>query len=163
MRGRGPGGRRRLERLLRRSLAVAALALAACSGWFEWRRAEPPAPPPPAPHAEPAPPEPCRRIERVEVRKSERTLVAECMGGARLAFRIGLSREAGPKRRRGDHRTPEGEYRIAAPARASRFHRFLPIDYPSLADAERALAEGRISEAERDAIARAHAEGRLPP
>jgi hypothetical protein len=58
---------------------------------------------------------------------------------------------------------PEGEYRIAGPARRSRFHRFIPIDYPSPADAERGLAAGRISAAERDAIARAHAAGRLPP
>jgi len=97
------------------------------------------------------------------VRKSERTLVAECAGGGRLAFPIALSREPGPKRLRGDRRTPEGQYRIATAARPSRFHRFIPIDYPSLADADRALGEGRITWAEREQIARAHREGRLPP
>ena len=102
-------------------------------------------------------------IERIEVRKSERTLTAHCHGGGRLEFSIALSRESGPKRERGDLRTPEGDYRIAAQGRRSRFHRFIPIDYPSLADAEVALAEGRISVAERDAIALAHRHGRLPP
>jgi hypothetical protein len=138
------------------------LGLAACS----WFRPPPPAPPelpPPPPAPAPAPPPPCARIERIEVRKAERALVAECAGGGRLEFPIALSREPGPKRRRGDQRTPEGEYRIAGRARPSRFHRFLPIDYPSDSDAQRALAEGLISASEREAIASAHRQGRLPP
>jgi len=122
-------------------------------------------PPPPAPVPAPAPPAPppCERVARVEVRKSERTLVAECEGGARLAFPVALSREKGPKRAEGDQRIPEGEYRIAGPPRESRFHRFVQIDYPSPADAARGLAEGRISRAERDAIVAAHRRRRLPP
>jgi len=149
-----------------RSLAavLAVLWLSACAGWLE----RPAAPPPPeaptrasvAPSA--APPR-CERIEGLEVRKSLRTLIARCRGGGELAFPIALSREPGAKRARGDQRTPEGAYRIAAPGRPSRFHRFVPIDYPSLADAEAALAEGRITAGERDAIALAHREGRLPP
>jgi hypothetical protein len=150
------------SRARRRAASLAALALGACIGC----PARPPLPPPeaPAPPVEPAAPTPtCGRVEDIEVRKSERTLVAECAGGGRLAFPIALSREPGAKRARGDRRTPEGQYRIAAAARPSRFHRFIPIDYPSLADAERALGEGRITRAERDRIARAHREGRLPP
>jgi hypothetical protein len=58
---------------------------------------------------------------------------------------------------------PEGDYAIAGPARPSRFHRFIPIDYPSTNDAERALTEGRIGPEERDAIVRAHRRRRLPP
>jgi murein L,D-transpeptidase YafK len=69
----------------------------------------------------------------------------------------------GPKRRIHDARTPEGVYLTAAPSRRSRFHLFLPIDYPSLADAEAGLAAGIISRRTRDAIARAHAEFRMPP
>jgi hypothetical protein len=79
-------------------------------------------------------------------------------------FPIGLSREpAGAKLARADQRVPEGEYRIAGPARSSRFHLFLPIDYPSPADADRALAQGLITRVERDAIEHAHAAGSLPP
>jgi murein L,D-transpeptidase YafK len=100
----------------------------------------------------------------VTVYKSERRLVAACRGGGERSFPVSLSREpVGAKRARGDQRVPEGAYRVAAAARPSRFHLFLPIDYPSLADAEGALAEGRITRAERDVIARAHADGRLPP
>jgi len=149
-----------------RSLAavLAVLWLTSCAGWLGRSAAPPPQEPPPPAAIEPgAAPPPCEQIEGLEVRKSLRTLIARCQGGGELSFPIALSREPGPKRARGDHRTPEGAYRIAAPGRPSRFHRFLPIDYPSLADAEAALAEERITAAERDAIAHAHREGRLPP
>ncbi len=77
---------------------------------------------------------------------------------------MALGREPrGPKRRHDDARTPEGEYRVAGPARRSRYHLFLPIDYPSIADAEAGLAAGIVSRATRDAIARAHEQSRMPP
>jgi hypothetical protein len=124
--------------------------------------------PPPAPRVPPAElpaaERPCDRIERLEVRKAERRLRVLCAGGGEREFPVALSREpAGAKRAQADQRVPEGAYRIAGPARSSRFHLFLPIDYPSPADADRALADAVITRAERDAIVRAHAEGRLPP
>jgi len=165
MRRSGARGRARGVRARLAAAGLIALGLAACAGWLQ--RVPPPAPPPELPSLPPPPapalPPPCTRIERIEVRKSERRLVAECTGGGQLALPIGLSREPGPKRRRGDQRTPEGEYRIAGRVRPSRFHRFLPIDYPSDADAERALTEGSITAREREAIARAHRPGKLPP
>jgi hypothetical protein len=69
----------------------------------------------------------------------------------------------GAKRTAGDQRTPEGEYHVAGPSRASRFHRFVPIDYPSEADAGRALAEGRLSRRDHARIVAAHRQGVLPP
>lgn len=48
----------------------------------------------------------------------------------------------GPKRERGDGRTPEGEYVIDFRNPQSRFHRSLHISYPSPADRERAKAAG---------------------
>jgi murein L,D-transpeptidase YafK len=51
---------------------------------------------------------------------------------------------AGPKRHRGDQRTPEGRYRIDARVADSRFHRALHISYPNeddLAFARRAGVE----------------------
>ena len=139
--------------------AVVTLWLAACAA----RSPVPPpgpaqAPPEPAPAAAP-----CERVARLEVRKSEHTLVAECVGGAHQSFPVALSREKGAKHAAGDQRVPEGSYRIAGPARASRFHRFVPIDYPSAADAARGLAEGRIGRAEHDAIVAAHHRHRVPP
>ena len=137
--------------------ALLALWLAACAS-----KPVPPPAPAVAP-AEPAPAPPCDRVARLEVRKSEHRLVAECVGGVRQSFPVALSREKGAKAAAGDERVPEGSYRIAGAPRASRFHRFLPIDYPSAADAARALAEGRIDRSEHDAIVAAHRRHRLPP
>jgi len=131
----------------------------------------PPLPVPPPPEAPvPALPEPlpdvapCRHVERIEVRKGERRLRAHCEGGAVVELVVALGRDdTGPKLRAGDWRTPEGRYRIAGPARPSRFHLFLPIDYPSVEDAERALAEGRLSRADHRRILDAHARGARPP
>ncbi len=96
--------------------------------------------------------------------KSERRLHARCERGAVVTLPVALGRDPdGPKRRAGDLRTPEGRYRITGPARPSRFHRFIPIDYPSRADAETAYSEGRLSETDYLRIARAHLDGLSPP
>lgn len=126
-----------------------------------------PAPPPSAPSPSPPPDPlalPCPAVERLEVRKLERRLEAICAGGGLRVFPIALSREpVGAKRRSGDQRIPEGDYRIAGAARASRFELFIPIDYPSRADADRGLAEGLISRDVHRRIVAAHARDRLPP
>lgn len=145
---------------MRRAALCAGAAVAlACA------RPEPAAPPaPPTAEAEAPAPAPCERLESIVVRKAERILVAACEGGGALRMPVALARVAGPKRMRGDRRMPEGEFRIAAPMRPSeRFHRFLPIDYPTPADAARGLAEGLIGQRTHDAIVRAHREGRMPP
>jgi hypothetical protein len=142
-----------------RWFAAAALLACACSP-------TPPtavsrtAPPPPEWHA----PAPCERIAAITVIKRERRLFAYCDGGALVQMGVALGRGAtGPKRVLGDARTPEGAYRVAGPPRGSRFHQFIPIDYPSLADAEDARTEGRLSEAEYRRIAAAHAQDEPPP
>jgi hypothetical protein len=144
---------------------LAALALGfACARPLPPPAVPEPAPPAPAVLAEPAAPGPCLRIERIVVHKGERRLWARCAGGAVVALPVALGRAAeGPKRALGDQRTPEGEYRVAGPPRASRFHRFLPIDYPSTADADRALAEGRLARGDHARIVAALRNGRLPP
>lgn len=107
---------------------------------------------------------PCSRVEWVEVHKEARSLRAWCDDGNRIEMPVALGRSPqGTKRLRGDDRTPEGAYRIAGPARASRFHRFLPIDFPSRADAAEGLADGRIGEAVYRRILGAHRRGALPP
>jgi len=123
----------------------------------------PPAPPlPPAPDS--VPPPPCEHITQIEVSKRERRLRAHCDGGAVVEMTVALGREAGgAKRDAGDSRTPEGDYQISGPPRTSRFHRFIPIDYPSVADAEAAHAEARLSEAAYQRIVAAHARGEPPP
>jgi murein L,D-transpeptidase YafK len=141
-----------------------ALALLACP--------RPPAPPPAEPPPAPAPAEtlpapaatPCLRIARLVAHKAERRLEIQCEGGFGFSVPAAFGRGgADAKRSAGDQRTPEGEYRISGPPRASRFHRFLPIDYPSPADAEAALAEERVSPAEHARIVEAHGRGAPPP
>lgn len=117
------------------------------------------------------PPEPaavapgrCARIVQIEIHKRERSLRAVCGGGAVRSFVVALGREpVGPKLRGGDMRTPEGSYRVAEPPRASPYHLFIPLDYPSRADADAALAGGVISRAEHARILAALDAGRLPP
>jgi murein L,D-transpeptidase YafK len=104
------------------------------------------------------------RVDGIEVSKSERRLRARCEGGAVVEMTVALGREPeGPKRDAGDWRTPEGTYRISEPPRSSRYHRFIPIDYPSLEDARVALDEARISEEIYDRIVAAHDRGVSPP
>jgi len=62
-----------------------------------------------------------------------------------------------------DNKTPLGTYRISSIRIDTVFHRFFVISYPSLADAERAHASGRIDSADLAAIRRAHERGQEPP
>ncbi|MFI5321845.1 MAG: murein L,D-transpeptidase family protein [Myxococcota bacterium] len=103
-------------------------------------------------------------MTRIEVRKRARMLEAWCGDTGLRAFPIALSRAPeGAKRARGDERIPEGDYHIGGAPRASRFRLFLPIDYPSPADADLALAERRISARVHREILAAHAQRRMPP
>lgn len=164
---RRPCERERPRRRGAAALALAALALA-CAPKAAPRETAPAPSPRPAPSAarrapEPVPP-PCERVARLDVHKRERRLVARCERGAEVVLAIALGHEpAGPKREAGDRRTPEGRYRVRGPAVPSRFHRFLPIDYPSVADAEAAYGEERIGKAERRRIRKAHEAGSVPP
>jgi murein L,D-transpeptidase YafK len=138
---------------------VAGLAIpASCA------RPPPPAIPPAVLPVPPPPLPPCEVIYRLEVRKSERKLVADCRGGARVELRVALSRAPeGPKRRSGDWKTPEGTYRISGPPRESRYHLFVPIDYPSRADVEAGLRDGVISRRTAERLLAGLARGELPP
>jgi len=66
-------------------------------------------------------------------------------------------------KRKGDRKTPLGEFRIAWIKRDSRFHRFLGLDYPNLEHGRIAYEEGRLSAREWDAIRNAAAHSALPP
>lgn len=63
----------------------------------------------------------------------------------------------------GDHMTPLGRFTIGWIPEKSRYHRFLGLTYPNLERAERALADGKISEAQWQAIRRAAATNGRPP
>jgi murein L,D-transpeptidase YafK len=106
----------------------------------------------------------CPRIAHIEVRKSERRLVARCNPGPALVMKVALGRQpVGPKTRKGDQRTPEGSYVVSGPATRNRFHRFIPIDYPSRHDADVGLERGTISAAEHARIVARRSHDRPPP
>ncbi|MDZ7840789.1 MAG: L,D-transpeptidase [Gammaproteobacteria bacterium] len=73
--------------------------------------------------------------------------------------RGGVSRE----RRRGDHKTPLGEFRIIKVKEPSQYHRFFIIDYPDEPRARLARDAGEIDEPTFQAIRSAGRAGRLPP
>jgi murein L,D-transpeptidase YafK len=107
---------------------------------------------------------------RVLVHKAERRLelVARLPGSKEpkvlLACPIGLGgAPEGHKQREGDLRTPEGSYYVCTRNERSRFHLFLGLSYPGLADADQGLSEGRITEAEHRSIGEAIRGRRRPP
>jgi len=59
------------------------------------------------------------------------------------SFRVALGRGGLDKRREGDERTPVGRYALGAPRASERFHRFVPVGYPT--EAQR--GEGRTGSA----------------
>lgn len=99
-------------------------------------------------HGEPAradPPPTLPPIEEIVVHKAAR--VMELYAGGHPVWTIAhlqLGRQPiGPKRFRGDHRTPEGRYVIDYGNEASAYHLALHISYPSPDDTAQARAAGR--------------------
>jgi len=81
-----------------------------------------------------------------------------------IVMNVAIGREPiGTKLARGDQRTPEGNYRVSGPAKRSRFHLLIPIDYPSRRDADAGLARGAISASEHARILARRDDGRPPP
>jgi murein L,D-transpeptidase YafK len=64
---------------------------------------------------------------------------------------------------KGDRRTPLGRFSIAWIPAKSQYHRFLGLNYPDRERADRALADGDITEAQWQAIRRASEANRRPP
>jgi hypothetical protein len=100
---------------------------------------------------------------RLLLNKSQRRL--ELWVGKRMvkAYRVQLGQKPhGPKARRGDQRTPEGNYFICAHT-PSTYFRALWISYPNLDDARAGLASGRINKKQYEAMAAALEKGACPP
>jgi len=100
----------------------------------------------------------------IVVSKSARRLTLFVEGQEVFAARAALGRSAGGhKEREGDRRTPEGDYYVCTRNDRSRYRRFLGLSYPNLRDAEAGFKAGRITRAQRDAIAEAVRGRRRPP
>ncbi len=75
------------------------------------------------------------QVDAVFIDKSERRLELLREGKVIRSYKIALGgNPIGPKRRQGDQRTPEGEYRIDYRNAHSAYHRSLHINYPNNAD-----------------------------
>ena len=73
------------------------------------------------------------------VDKSERRLVVFRGQSIERIISISLGKNPeGPKERRGDGKTPEGEFQIAAKQSSARYYRGLRISYPRTEDTQRA-------------------------
>jgi murein L,D-transpeptidase YafK len=86
---------------------------------------------------------PPQTVSKILVLKREHKLLL--LNGVRVvkSYSIAIGRGGlSPKERVGDHKTPEGFYRIDSRKTDSRFHRALHISYPSPADMERARLLG---------------------
>ena len=100
---------------------------------------------------------------RIVIQKRERKLYL--FDGERLikSCRIALGFEpVGDKERKGDGKTPEGEFYIAVKNPKSKYFLSLGLSYPTLKHAASGLAAGLISQTEYEEIIKAHRENRLP-
>jgi len=83
------------------------------------------------------------RADKILVLKSAHTLNLMSNGRVLRTYKIALGRsQVGAKTRKGDHKTPEGEYVIDAKKPNSRFYRALHISYPSEDDRRQAQMRG---------------------
>jgi murein L,D-transpeptidase YafK len=83
------------------------------------------------------------KVDHILVLKQKHEL--RLLRGSKIvkSYRIALgSGGLAPKRREGDHRTPEGSYRVDSRNPTSRFHLALHLSYPEQADKERAQKLG---------------------
>lgn len=99
----------------------------------------------------------------IVVKKSDRKL--EVFDGDKLIkiYRIGLGfAPVGDKEKRGDGKTPEGEFYIFTKNDKSRFYLSLGVSYPSTEDATRGFREKMISKTEHDEIIEAIKNKKMP-
>ena len=88
-------------------------------------------------------PVPDTKADRIVVEKAARRLTLFRRTTALKSYRVALGREPiGPKREEGDHRTPEGFYKIDRRKPDSDFHLALHVSYPNTGDVAQAEARG---------------------
>ena len=101
---------------------------------------------------------------RIVVFKNKRMLELYSDGKLVRTYRVGLGlNPVPPKKRQGDHATPEGDYYVFVRNDRSAFYLSLGISYPNVADAERGVRDNLISKGQRDAIIGAIKRKARPP
>jgi murein L,D-transpeptidase YafK len=100
---------------------------------------------------------------RIVVKKGERLL--QLFDGEKLikTYKIALGfAPRGDKEKEGDGKTPEGEFYLFTKNPKSNFYLSLGVSYPSIDDADRGLKANQITKKERDAIAAAIRNKKMP-
>jgi murein L,D-transpeptidase YafK len=93
---------------------------------------------------------------KIVVTKSKRHLALYSNGSVVRVYRVGLGfSPSGDKMQQGDGRTPEGEFYVCVKNANSRYYLSLGLSYPNKSHAERGLADGLITRAQFNEIARA--------
>lgn len=88
-------------------------------------------------------PQNSEHASKIVIVKSAHTLTLISGTRSLHTYKVAIGRSpVGPKTRKGDHKTPEGEYIIDAKKEHSRFYRALHISYPSESDREQARNRG---------------------
>ncbi|HEY6352634.1 MAG TPA: L,D-transpeptidase family protein [Candidatus Angelobacter sp.] len=83
------------------------------------------------------------KVDQIVIVKSKRTMTLMHHSQALKTYRVALgTAPVGAKEKRGDHKTPEGNYVISGKNPHSQFHLALRISYPNTADRERARKLG---------------------
>jgi len=105
---------------------------------------------------------------RIFIKKGERKLYLYSRenGKERLAktYQIALGNTpTGAKRKQGDGATPEGDYYITHKNARSKFYLSLGVSYPNIADADKGLKEGLVTNAQHQAIVSAIRGKTKPP
>jgi murein L,D-transpeptidase YafK len=86
---------------------------------------------------------PGRSVDEIVVVKSEHKMTLMSHGVVLRTYQVALSTlPAGAKQRSGDHKVPEGEYRIDYKNPGSQFHLALHVSYPNAEDRARAQKLG---------------------
>jgi murein L,D-transpeptidase YafK len=133
---------------------------------------QPVSPPRRAPHPSQdlAPATPSRELPPLRqpailIEKSRRRLTVYDQGRAVKSYLAAVGGVAGDKVRKGDRRTPEGQFYVCAKLGEgeSSYTRALHLSYPNVEHAQRGLRDGIISRTDYYRIVPAIREGQIPP
>jgi len=87
---------------------------------------------------------PCQDGDGMVVATGTRRLFLCDNGQARAEFRVALGSGGLGKQRQGDRRTPLGRYALGVPRRSPSFGVFVPVGYPTAAQAQAGYTGGAI-------------------
>jgi murein L,D-transpeptidase YafK len=88
-------------------------------------------------------PQASKSVDRIVILKSARTMTLMSHGEVLKTYKVALGTEpVGAKQRTGDHKTPEGLYKVDWKNAQSKFHKALHVSYPNAEDRARAKKMG---------------------